>query len=720
MHTDLPLKDNSTDKLGRHPFAFEIASGLVKSFKDNNESIVLGINGTWGSGKSTLLNFIINEVEEISSSINQEIIVLRFNPWMFSGQKELQSVFLRELIVKLKNNSEKLKNASKKIAEFLEYLNWVNYVHSGAGEALKSLKNIFKKAGKEKELSELKNEIDNILIESKVKLYITIDDIDRLTPNEITDIFQLIKLNGNFANTVFILAYDQNVVQTALENQFGENGKKYIEKIVQVDYTLPSISREDISRLFIDNLNILFNDKEITDKIKELNDSIKGEPFINLFSSLRDIYRFNNSIKLRLPSIFNELNILDFLLIESLRVFDQKAYKFIIDNKESLVYKSNNNINNFNFRSNDEQSTQAFIESLDFNDLIKRILKRLFIVDTSYNFNANTPDDLIRGKRVANESYFNRYFNLQLSNFDIQEYVFESFINENTSKENEDILKQVQEKGQLIQFLNWVKIKSKGCDEDKQQKIIESILIYSKNLPHKKGMFWGIGSELITVLHYASDMINSINDIEARIKLIISYLENNRYFSSFFLSDRILYAYEQSKKGELYSNNEWYYLFKFDQENNQEINEEFIAKIISERNSIANELFNQILTDNEFLAEDEIGLVLDVVHRNDKDYYEENFPKLIEKDTELVKYLWLSIKRSWMTSGSVVGYQLAEYQFHPGLNKEDIKSRLDNFNLDDFDENEKKVISLFEKAYNDGFEEKKYYDIETLDEIGRW
>ncbi|MCG8860012.1 KAP family P-loop NTPase fold protein [Tenacibaculum finnmarkense] len=720
MHTDLPLKDNSTDKLGRHPFAYEIASGLVKSFKENNESIVLGINGTWGSGKSTLLNFIINEVEEISSSINQEIIVLRFNPWMFSGQKELQSVFLRELILKLKNNSEKLKNASKKIAEFLEYLNWVNYVHSGAGEALKSLKNIFKKAGKEKELSELKNEIDNILIESKVKLYITIDDIDRLTPNEITDIFQLIKLNGNFANTVFILAYDQNVVQTALENQFGENGKKYIEKIVQVDYTLPSISREDISRLFIDNLNILFNNKEITDKIKELNDSIKSEPFINLFYSLRDIYRFNNSIKLRLPSIFNELNILDFLLIESLRVFDQKAYKFIIDNKESLVYKSNNNINNFNFRSNDEQSTQAFIESLDFNDLIKTILKRLFIVDTSYNFNANTPDDLIRGKRVANESYFNRYFNLQLSNFDIQEYVFESFINENTSKENEDILKQVQEKGQLIQFLNWVKIKSKGCDEDKQEKIIESILIYSKNLPHKKGMFWGIGSELITVLHYASDMIYSINDIEARRNLIISYLKNNRYFSSFFLSDRILYAYEQSKKGELYSNNEWYYLFKFDQENNQEINEEFIAKIISERNSIANELFNQILTDNEFLAEDEIGLVLDVVHRNDKDYYEENFPKLIQKDTELVKYLWLSIKRSWMTSGSRVGYQLAEYQLHPGLNKEEIKSRLDNLNLDDFDENEKKVISLFDKAYNDGFEEKKYYDIETLDEMGRW
>ncbi len=717
MHTDLPLKENSTDKLGRHPFAYEIASGLVKSFKDNNESIVLGINGTWGSGKSTLLNFIINEVEDISSSINQEIIVLRFNPWMFSGQKELQSVFLRELILKLKNNSEKLKNASKKIAEFLEYLNWVNYVHSGAGEALKSLKNIFKKAGKEKELSELKKEIDNILIESKVKLYITIDDIDRLTPNEITDIFQLIKLNGNFANTIFILAYDQNVVQTALENQFGENGKKYIEKIVQVDYTLPSISKEDITRLFIDNLNILFNDEEITAKIKEFNDSIKREPFINFFTSLRDIYRFNNSIKLRLPSIVNELNILDFLLIESLRVFDQKAYKFIIDNKESLVYKSDNNINNFSFSSNnDEQSTEAFIESLDFNDLIKQIFKRLFIVDSSYNFNVNTPDDLIRGKRVANESYFNRYFNLQLSNFDIQEYVFESFINENSAEENEGVLKNVQEKGQLFQFLNWVKIKSKGCNEDKQQKIIQSILIYSKNLPYKKGMFWGIGSELTTVLHYASDMLYEIDDIEVRRKLILSHLDSNVNFASFYLGDRILYANEQSEKGKLYSNNEWYYLFKFE----KEIDLEFIEKILSKRNTIAKGLFDKILNDNEFLAEDEIGLILDTVYKNYKEHYESNFGKLIENDHDLVKYVWLSIKRSWMTSNSRVGYQLAEYQLYPGLEKEVIKSRFDSFNPADFDENENKIISLFQKAYGDGFEEKKFYDIETLEEMGRW
>jgi len=717
MHTDLPLNDSSVDKLGRNPFANEIASGLVNSFKDNNESIVLGINGTWGSGKSTLLNFIINEVESLSKINKQEIIVLRFNPWMFSGQKELQTVFLRELILKLKNNSEKLKNASKKIAEFLEYLNCVNYVHSGAGEVLNSLKNIFKKASSEKELVELKKEIDDILIESKVKLYITIDDIDRLTPTEITDIFQLIKLNGNFANTIFILAYDQNVVELALEQKFGQNGKKYIEKIVQVDYTLPNISKKDISRLFIDNLNQLFNVDDIKNKVLELNESIKDELFVEFFHSLRDIYRYNNSIKLRLPSIFNELNILDFLTIEALRIFDQKVYNFIVDNKENLVYRSNNDYNNFGFLSNnDAKSTDQFIEKLEFNDLIKRILKRLFIVESSYNFNNETPDDLIRGKRVANENYFDRYFNLQLSNFDIQEYIFDNFINTNSKDENEHILIQIQEKEKLLQFLNWVKIKSKGCSIETYQRLIESILHFSKNLGYVKGRFWGIGSDLMTIFHYVSEMLVHIDDIEVRRNIILNHMESNNYFSAFFLGDRIIYSYELLEKGELRSNPEWYYLFNSDKENDKE----FITEIFNKRNYIAKELFNQLIIDKELLSEDEIGLVLDIVYRNCKDVYEEKFPELIQSDKELIKFLWLSIKRSWMTSGSTVGYQLADYQFYPGLDKEDIRKRLNDFDLSNFDEDENKVIALFNKAYDDGFEEEKYYNIETLEEMRRW
>jgi predicted KAP-like P-loop ATPase len=83
-------------------FAEEIASGLINSFKDNNESIVIGLSGNWGSGKSTWVNFIVQKIEKISKAQNRETIAIRLNPSMFTGQKKLQNIFLYELLTKSK------------------------------------------------------------------------------------------------------------------------------------------------------------------------------------------------------------------------------------------------------------------------------------------------------------------------------------------------------------------------------------------------------------------------------------------------------------------------------------------------------------------------------------------------------------------------------------------------------------------------------------------
>ncbi|WP_233898055.1 KAP family P-loop NTPase fold protein [Tenacibaculum piscium] len=719
MHTDLPLKESKYDKLGRHLFATEIASGLVNSFRENNESIVLGINGTWGSGKSTIINFIINEVERLTKENNDEIITIRFNPWMFSGQKELQNIFLKELFVKLESNKEKLKDASKKIADFLEHLNWLKYIHSGTGEAVADAQKFLQGLSKEKNLSDLKTDIDDLLIKSKVKLYITIDDIDRLTPSEITDIFQLVKLNGNFANTVFILAYDQDVVTTALNHQFGENGKKYIEKIVQIDYTLPSVSKEDITRIFIDSINTLFPAGEISEIIKNQSEEIKTEPFIKYFTSLRDIYRYNNSIKLRLSSIFNDLNLLDFLSIEALRIFNQKAYQFVIDNKESLIYQKSETNYNFRMGSNDENSTKDIIEKTEFDFNTKNILNRLFLIDSSFVFNSQSPEDLIRDKRIANKNYFDRYFNLQLANFDIQEEIFDKFINSTEIQSNIEILKKINDKNQLFQFLNWVEIKNNNSKKEQQKNILLSTLSFTNHLPYKKQGFFGYDSDIMSVLRFCSKILYEIPDLEEKRKIILEHLVKTQEeirFSTFYVADTIMHSKEQLDKEKLYPDYLWYYLFKREKDDD----DLFIKDIIEKRNISAKQLFTKLLDDKEFLGEDEIDLILGVVKGSFSEYYDENFPKLIVNDNELIKYLWLSIKRNWMTSNSDTGYQLAEYQFFSGLDKEIIKERIDKFDLDLFDEDENKVIALFNKAYKDGFEEKKYYNIQTLEEMGKY
>ncbi len=712
MNTDLPLTSVEKDKLGRGIFATEIASGLVHSFENNNESIVLGINGTWGSGKSTLINFIINEVEKFSQKRGQKIITLRFNPWVFSGQKELQNIFLKELLLKLEANKEKFKNVSEKVADFLNHLNWLKYVHSGAGEIIKDTQDFLKGISKEKDLGQLKSEIDDLLIKSKVKLYITIDDIDRLTPSEITDIFQLVKLNGNFANTIFILAYDQQVVMSVLANQFGENGKKYIEKIVQVDYTLPAISKENIIRIFIDSLNNLFQDESILSKINDLIEIIKEQEFVNYFKSLRDIYRFNNSVKLRLPSIYRELNILEFLKIEAVRIFEPVAYQFIIDNKDSLIYV--NKDKELSFGKVDEgNNTQKIIDNSKFSENTKCILSELFVITNNYVFSV-TNDDLIREKRVANRNYFDRYFNLQLGNFDIQESVFEKFISNSIIKEKEEILAKIKSEDKLFTFLHWVEIKSENCSPQSIDDIVTACFNFINQIGYKRESFWGYDTDFMTLERFCSRMLEKVRDIKTRRNLVIKHIRNNS-FSALYNSYVIINAKNRLDEGKLSYHETWNGLFSQDEVDNNI----FMKVIVRHYKKVSKILFQKELEKIGSFNDDEITFILPIVKEYFSDFYDEQFPKLILNDKDLIRYLWLSIKKVFMTSGLDVGYQFAEWQMFSGMDKEDIKKRLEGMDKEVLSNDEIKIIDLFFKAYEDGFKEKIYYNIKTLEVMDR-
>ena len=89
--SDAPVSDPvSEDKLNRWLFAQRIAQ-TIASRKDPN-SIVIGIYGVWGEGKSSILNFVERELNESS-----HVIVVRFNPWLFTDEVHLLQSFFKTL-----------------------------------------------------------------------------------------------------------------------------------------------------------------------------------------------------------------------------------------------------------------------------------------------------------------------------------------------------------------------------------------------------------------------------------------------------------------------------------------------------------------------------------------------------------------------------------------------------------------------------------------------
>lgn len=385
------------DLVGRRHFAASICENVVGYLAKNSDSLVIGINGAWGSGKSTLINFVKEEF--ISKSLPNHFL-FEFNPWMFSGKEQLHSAFLNEYLTTIQSKKHKLRSSIKKISEILAPIGEVSAIAKAAKKVSENYYSV--------SILDRKIEINKILIDEGIKTLILIDDIDRLAPEEMIEIFQLVRLNVNFANTVFVLCFDKTAVKSAISSRFKLNGESYLGKIIQVDYSIPHVLPEDIEEIFFSGLNDLFKRYQIEFDVNVLNRVWLARGLRNNFKTIRDINRYLNAVEFRLPSIHRNIDIHDFLILEAVRLFDFEAYETIALNyKEAVMF-------------GDSSTAKSKIQKT-YSRLNGRILEYLLTPNPDKN-------DSEKRYRLTNLNYFDRYFALSTSKRDITEEEFQHFL----------------------------------------------------------------------------------------------------------------------------------------------------------------------------------------------------------------------------------------------------------------------------------------------------
>lgn len=405
IYSDIPAK---TDLLSRKPFAEQIGKRLVTGFSNEHDCVVIGLNGQWGSGKSTLLSYLKKAIEDKGQADKIECLTYDFNPWMFSGQENLQREFLEGLLHVLKDRFTTQKEWQDWAEKRLDYLRFIKWIPKYGEDAFQTFEKVVKGLDAFGSIRDLKSRVDKILVENKHRLFIFLDDLDRLSPDETTEIFQLVKLNTNFKNTVFILAYDREVVENALRHRYGESSRRYLEKIVQVDYKIPETLPEKRREILLKGLLELLKNESIEYDIKEFEQIWKSANLSNIFRSLRDVYRFLNALHFRLPSIYQDVDITDFLLLEIIRIFDYESYERLY---QEICQKY--------------EHQRMFIGEIpqptEFPPNTQLIVNRLF----------PSKDGLSKNKgerRFSDYSFIDRYFALEISSFDVSEKEFEDFL----------------------------------------------------------------------------------------------------------------------------------------------------------------------------------------------------------------------------------------------------------------------------------------------------
>ena len=463
INPDLPITKIEEDKLNRRSFAVSLAQTLLQySF---STSFSVGLYGEWGSGKTSLLNMVIETIEKSNSNI----VILKFNPWLCSDPKQLITQFFKQMAAAIKLKAPAMDHIWKLIDQYADVLDAAKLIPV-AGTIFSALgKAIKQKASKEvsrhaADLQGMKNQIISKLTETNLKIIVTIDDIDRLTEEEIIAVFQLVKALADFPNTIYLLAFDYEVVVHALSRvQYGD-GKKYLEKVIQVPFEMPSPSIASIHDALFSKLNIILGDIPDNRWDKAVWSELFQFGLKTYIRSMRDVARYTNVFSLKFELLKSETNPVDLLGLTCLQVFEPSVYSKIPLYKDVLCGKDS--CYSYEKQKTEKEKVQDAINTLisDSNILVnaevaKTILGILFpriqhYVKMPYYIGRDYEHKtFVINNNIAVPACFDRYFSLTLEDEAIPTDVIKCLIYQAEESVFEEEMKRIYKEGKIIWLL---------------------------------------------------------------------------------------------------------------------------------------------------------------------------------------------------------------------------------------------------------------------------
>ena len=442
--TDDPISSSAEDRFSRKEFAYRVAHTVAH--RSSPSSLVVGLYGAWGEGKTSVLRMI----EEALSNDNS-VRVFWFNPWRYPDEDALLDNFLRLMGRALKSEiSTKAEmvgdflNRAKSLIKPLGKL--VGLSGDEIDEAITKLKGVTPE--------ELKGRVDDLLSRSGVRLVVLLDDLDRMDQDEIRAVFRLLKLTLNFKNSVFIVAFDEEVIVEALAKQYGTSSRQFLEKIIHVPLQLPRAAPIVLRE-------ICFASVDEAVRLAGLTlDDADARRFVHVFDQSilpslrtpRSARRYTNALTFALAIMAGEVNPADLVLIEAVRMFYPDLYASLRQNRDLYVWSVKGHLS-----MKDEEGRAARRAAI-----MKAISERqgddleaaLFLIQTLFPLTANVlsktggrtdPDDAwTQAKRVASHQYFDRYFSYGISSKDISDADFYAFADSLASADAATVAAKVQ------------------------------------------------------------------------------------------------------------------------------------------------------------------------------------------------------------------------------------------------------------------------------------
>lgn len=469
-----------------------------------NEAFSVGIAGKWGVGKSSFINLLRNSIPKKGG------LIVDLYPRSSMNLSAISLDFFNSLSNTLKGyhtGSWHIVDKYVKSLRCIEGKGWFN-------KTIDAIE-VFAKTDE-------KERLQNVITEIGRKIFVIIDDLDRLTAPEILEVLKIIDRNGSFKNVIFIVAYDKEYVNAVLRKYLGYEGSEmFTDKYFNYEYSLPAhnfyMEKQYVAN-YIRN-KISFNESDAVTK----NDLLIvwnriGGSVVRYLGLMRDIKRFINILMSRLASVKNDVNIEDFIFITLLRYKDLDLYYKLstadiliggnqfLEGDPALLYLKETAISEINERL------------LGWKDA-SHILQKLFPVkgqEVHYDLKAD-----YRKVRTTNafDAYFFDAVSGKILHKDLRR-LFDSSSNENSI----NIAKELYNVDQisLLQYLQSRTIKVLGTKANLERYL--EILLYLYHYSNKKSSI-----EYLFMSFWDTDIYDDIKNID----IFRKQNDYKKWFSSF-------------------------------------------------------------------------------------------------------------------------------------------------------------------------------------------
>lgn len=469
-----------------------------------NEAFSVGIAGKWGVGKSSFINLLRNNIPKKGG------LIVDLYPRSSMNLSAISLDFFNSLSNTLKGyhtGSWHIVDKYVKSLRCIEGKGWFN-------KTIDAIE-VFAKTDE-------KERLQNVITEIGRKIFVIIDDLDRLTAPEILEVLKIIDRNGSFKNVIFIVAYDKEYVNAVLRKYLGYEGSEmFTDKYFNYEYSLPAhnfyMEKQYVAN-YIRN-KISFNESDAVTK----NDLLIvwnriGGSVVRYLGLMRDVKRFINILMSRLASVKNDVNIEDFIFITLLRYKDLDLYYKLstadiliggnqfLEGDPALLYLKEAAISEINERL------------LGWKDA-SHILQKLFPVkgqEVHYDLKAD-----YRKVRTTNafDAYFFDAVSGKILHKDLRR-LFDSSSNENSI----NIAKELYNVDQisLLQYLQSRTIKVLGTKANLERYL--EILLYLYHYSNKKSSI-----EYLFMSFWDTDIYDDIKNID----IFRKQNDYKKWFSSF-------------------------------------------------------------------------------------------------------------------------------------------------------------------------------------------